>query len=267
MMIKDSFLVFLFLLMSVVSCSKQNEMNDSTALHGSKDEIYYTCSMHPQVHEHEPGQCPICGMPLIKSTPLHNSGREKKHLLPSDYQKDVLNFKQTKVTEKKIIFKLKVAGRIMNREQVAFYVYEVDRPFIKVGQAFEGRGASGKDLISGEITSVDHIADPSSRAIRVLGHVTNGKQLGVTEGSFFGTIVSLPEKVLMVPYDAVLRTGNKNIVYVIMKNGEITPREVKLGRSQGDQIEILHGLEEGTSIVSGPNFLLDSEARLRGLDD
>jgi membrane fusion protein, copper/silver efflux system len=32
-----------------------------------KDEnAYYTCPMHPQVHEHAPGKCPICGMDLVK---------------------------------------------------------------------------------------------------------------------------------------------------------------------------------------------------------
>lgn len=30
---------------------------------------YYTCSMHPQVHQDKPGNCPICGMKLIKVTP------------------------------------------------------------------------------------------------------------------------------------------------------------------------------------------------------
>jgi Cu(I)/Ag(I) efflux system membrane fusion protein len=28
--------------------------------------IYYTCSMHPQIHQDKPGKCPICGMTLIK---------------------------------------------------------------------------------------------------------------------------------------------------------------------------------------------------------
>jgi Cu(I)/Ag(I) efflux system membrane fusion protein len=33
----------------------------------AKDEnAYYTCPMHPQIHEHVPGKCPICGMDLIK---------------------------------------------------------------------------------------------------------------------------------------------------------------------------------------------------------
>ena len=30
------------------------------------DDSYYTCSMHPQIHEDKPGKCPICGMTLIE---------------------------------------------------------------------------------------------------------------------------------------------------------------------------------------------------------
>jgi Cu(I)/Ag(I) efflux system membrane fusion protein len=29
-------------------------------------EVYYTCTMHPQVHLDKPGNCPICGMELVK---------------------------------------------------------------------------------------------------------------------------------------------------------------------------------------------------------
>jgi hypothetical protein len=31
-----------------------------------KGKIYYTCAMHPQIHQDKPGKCPICGMTLIK---------------------------------------------------------------------------------------------------------------------------------------------------------------------------------------------------------
>lgn len=34
----------------------------------SSDEAYYTCVMHPQIHEAKPGQCPICGMTLVKKS-------------------------------------------------------------------------------------------------------------------------------------------------------------------------------------------------------
>lgn len=33
-----------------------------------KTEVYYTCVMHPQIHKSQPGNCPICGMTLVKKT-------------------------------------------------------------------------------------------------------------------------------------------------------------------------------------------------------
>ena len=32
--------------------------------------VFYTCLMHPQIHEAKPGQCPTCGMTLVKERPL-----------------------------------------------------------------------------------------------------------------------------------------------------------------------------------------------------
>lgn len=45
----------------LLSCKEQKK---ETVIATSKD-VYYTCSMHPQVHEDHPGNCPICGMKLI----------------------------------------------------------------------------------------------------------------------------------------------------------------------------------------------------------
>lgn len=44
----------------------------STAVVGATDVSYYTCSMHPSVHAHEPGKCPICGMDLHLVTEVDN---------------------------------------------------------------------------------------------------------------------------------------------------------------------------------------------------
>lgn len=50
-----------YLLLIISGCSQTNK-KESTS--GTQD--IYTCSMHPQVLEHKPGNCPICGMTLIK---------------------------------------------------------------------------------------------------------------------------------------------------------------------------------------------------------
>jgi rubrerythrin len=39
---------------------------DSDEKEPGTGKFYYTCKMHPQVHQEKPGKCPICGMTLIK---------------------------------------------------------------------------------------------------------------------------------------------------------------------------------------------------------
>ena len=50
------------LLLIFISCNQQNSQTETTSI---TDDLY-TCSMHPQILEHHPGDCPICGMKLIK---------------------------------------------------------------------------------------------------------------------------------------------------------------------------------------------------------
>jgi len=47
--------------------------------------------------------------------------------------------------------------------------------------------------------------------------------------------------------------------------GRYRPLEIRIGREQGDQVEVLEGLSEGQQVVASGQFLLDSEASLRGL--
>jgi Cu(I)/Ag(I) efflux system membrane fusion protein len=60
----------LVLLLAVSSAACRKTKTDDHAAVGEK--VYYTCSMHPQVHEDAPGKCPICGMDLIavKTVPV-----------------------------------------------------------------------------------------------------------------------------------------------------------------------------------------------------
>lgn len=51
---------------------------DSAVIDESKPHDYYTCSMHPDVHMHDPGKCPICGMTLMKVSA--GGGSERKIL-------------------------------------------------------------------------------------------------------------------------------------------------------------------------------------------
>ena len=49
--------------MKMTGTAGKNMMKDSMST--STMNGYYTCTMHPKVHEAKPGKCPICGMDLV----------------------------------------------------------------------------------------------------------------------------------------------------------------------------------------------------------
>jgi Cu(I)/Ag(I) efflux system membrane fusion protein len=83
----------------------------------------------------------------------------------------------------------------------------------------------------------------------------------------FSTIeltIKLGER-LTVPDQAVIDTGTRKIAYVDRGEGQFEPREVATGLATEGYVEILRGVKEGERVASSANFLIDSEAQLRGV--
>jgi Cu(I)/Ag(I) efflux system membrane fusion protein len=70
---------------------------------------------------------------------------------------------------------------------------------------------------------------------------------------------------LVVPAEAVIRTGTRAVAIVRTRDGTFEPREVRLGAELGEQLEVVQGLAEGDQVVASGQFLVDSEARLRSV--
>jgi Cu(I)/Ag(I) efflux system membrane fusion protein len=68
--------------------------------------------------------------------------------------------------------------------------------------------------------------------------------------------------VLNVPAEAVVMTGERNLVFVVQPDGMLVPREVTLGPRAGARYQVLAGVAEGERIVASANFLVDAESRL-----
>ena len=65
-----------------------------------------------------------------------------------------------------------------------------------------------------------------------------------------------------MPNSAVLRTGERNVVFVDMGQGELMPHDVEVGARTDEYTEVLAGLEPGQRVVTSAQFLLDSESNL-----
>ncbi|MBA4395178.1 MAG: efflux RND transporter periplasmic adaptor subunit, partial [Desulfobacca sp.] len=72
-------------------------------------------------------------------------------------------------------------------------------------------------------------------------------------------------KRLVVPEDAVIDTGLRQIVYVDKGEGNFEPREVSVGLKTDQMVEVTQGLRIGEKVASSANFLIDSEAKLKGI--
>jgi Cu(I)/Ag(I) efflux system membrane fusion protein len=68
---------------------------------------------------------------------------------------------------------------------------------------------------------------------------------------------------LVVPEAAVVRGGERDVVFVERADGSLEPRAVEVGMRTGAGLHVLRGVEEGERVVTSANFLLDSESSLR----
>ncbi|MGI9089801.1 MAG: efflux RND transporter periplasmic adaptor subunit [Gemmatimonadaceae bacterium] len=140
---------------------------------------------------------------------------------------------------------------------------EVDAASVRVGSLadIQFAGLPGRTY-KGRVAYVYPTLQSEARTIKARIVVPNTD--GMLKPGMYATVrLSTPSRsALTVPNSAILQTGDRNIVFVDMGNGELMPHEVELGRVAGDYTEILSGLEAGQRVVTSAQFLLDSESNL-----
>ena len=105
--------------------------------------------------------------------------------------------------------------------------------------------------------------DGASRTLRVRLEMDN-PELAFRPGMFTDVEFQIPlAEALSVPTSAMLNTGRRKIVYVLVGENLFVPREVQTGWQTADLVEITAGLEVGDRVAASGTFLLDSESRMR----
>src|SRR5262249_9348543 len=145
-------------------------------------------------------------------------------------------------------------------------VYEQDLAFLQLGQEAEVSLSYLPDRkFKGRITYIYPTVDEKTRTARVRMEFHN-PGLFLKPGMFATVQVraELEASALLVPDSAVLRSGEKNTVFVALEGGKFEPRTVSLGpRAQDNMYQVLSGLKEGERVVTSGQFMLDSESQLR----
>jgi RND family efflux transporter MFP subunit len=140
---------------------------------------------------------------------------------------------------------------------------ETDAGAVRVGSGadIELAGLPGRTF-KGRVEYVYPTLDQQARTVRARVAVTNTG--GVLKPGMYATVrvITPARSALTVPNSAVIRTGERNVVFVDMGGGELMPHEVELGPTVGEYAEVLAGLEPGQRVVTSAQFVLDSESNL-----
>lgn len=125
--------------------------------------------------------------------------------------------------------------------------------------------ADASQTFEGELKELLPQVSSSTRTLQARFEVDNrgGK---LTPGMLLRLQVAGPtRRRLVVPSEAVIRTGTRAVAIARRNDGSFEPRELQLGADLGDSVEVVQGLNEGETVVASGQFLIDSEARLRSV--
>uniref|UniRef100_UPI001300932B efflux RND transporter periplasmic adaptor subunit n=1 Tax=Pseudomonas sichuanensis TaxID=2213015 RepID=UPI001300932B len=137
------------------------------------------------------------------------------------------------------------------------------------GQAVEAHlPAYPGETVLGKLTALLADADLQSRTLRLRIELPNKD--GRLRPGMTAQVALRPgenaDDSLLLPAEAVIRTGKRDLVMVAEDQGRFRPVEVLLGQENGGQVTILKGLQAGQKVVASGQFLIDSEASLKGIE-
>lgn len=151
----------------------------------------------------------------------------------------------------------------LSRVWVETALRDGDAPNVTVGSTadIEIAALPGRPF-KGRVEYVYPTVEAEARTIRARIAVAN--TTGTLKPGMYATVrLSTPGRsVLAVPSSAIVRTGERSIVFVDMGGGELMTHEVTAGRVAGHFTEVLDGIDRGARVVTSAQFLLDSESNI-----
>lgn len=139
---------------------------------------------------------------------------------------------------------------------------------LRVGAKVQARSAAAPGTVfNGRLQAVLPEVNPTTRTLKARVELAN------TDGALWpGLFVQMQfmdpraVKALLVPTEALIQTGKRSVVMLAEEDGRFRPVEVETGIDSGGQTEVKRGLALGQRVVVSSQFLIDSEASLKGVE-
>jgi len=153
----------------------------------------------------------------------------------------------------------------LSRVWVQVDIYEDELPWVQLGDQAEMRLPSipGR-VFKGRLSYIYPYLDGKTRTNKVRIEFDNADLM--LKPDMFATIslqTSRTINAVVVPSEAIVRTGTREQVFVQRQPGKFEPRAVELGLQAGGLVQIVSGIKAGERVVTSSQFLIDSESKLK----
>lgn len=147
-------------------------------------------------------------------------------------------------------------------------IYEYELSFVKVGQkAAVTLSYDPSTVLNAHVGFIYPTLDATTRTAKVRFELDNADEK--LKPDMYANVelrVDLGMR-LAIPQEAIIESGQKQVVFLHLGGGKLEPRLIKTGVKTGELSEVLAGVKEGEHIVTSANFLIDSESRLKSVVD
>ena len=152
----------------------------------------------------------------------------------------------------------------LSRIWVYVDIYEDEIPWVQVGDMADMNvtGIPGRTF-SGKVTYIYPYLDAKTRTNKVRLEFAN-PDLSLKPEMFAHVSLKASRQIdaVVVPSEAIVRTGGREQVFISKGAGKFEPRIVKLGIEADSEVQIIEGLKAGELVVTSAQFLIDSDSKL-----
>lgn len=142
-------------------------------------------------------------------------------------------------------------------------VYERDLGRVRIGDSASIAITGVEERLRGRVSYVYPTVSSDTRTARIRIEASNSS-MALRPGMYAEVALSKPASAtLAVPADAILDGGEVQYIFVVHDGSQFVPRLVTIGARGDDWVEISSGVDEGQTVVTSANFLIDSESRLQ----
>lgn len=153
----------------------------------------------------------------------------------------------------------------LSRVWILAEVFESQADWVELGQSADVSLSymPGK-VWQGKVEYIYPSLDPKTRTLKVRLQFDNPEEeLKPNMYAHVSIYGGAKKDVLIIPREALIRTGESQRVITALGEGRFAPKNVTAGIESGDWVEIIDGLTEGEKVVVSGQFLIDSEASLK----